>query len=215
MRVLRLRNLLLVVLWCVGAAGAVELSRQQALEALVHPNADQRIAGIERLADTGRMAEADLLLPRLDDPDPRVRAKAADAVWQIWSRSGDEVIDRPFARGVAQMQSGAFDDALATFNAIVARDPAFAEGWNKRATVYYLLGRNEESLKDCDEVFKRNPNHFGALSGAGQIHLKLGHVRLALDLFRRAIKVNPNLEGPAQMIPALERYLREKGGSTT
>ena len=215
MRMLQRRNLLLVVLWCFGAAGAVELSRQQAIEALVHPNAEQRAAGIERLAEIGQMADADLLLPRLDDADPRVRTQAVDAVWQIWSRSGDETTDRLFARGVAQMQTGAFDDALATFNDIVARRPAFAEGWNKRATVYYLLGRNEESLKDCDEVFKRNPNHFGALAGAGQIHLKLGHARLALDLFRRAVKINPNLEGPAQMIPLLERYLRKAGGSTT
>jgi Tetratricopeptide repeat len=57
-------------------------------------------------------------------------------------------------------------------------------------------------------VFKRNPQHFGAMSGAGQIHLQLGNPRRALEFFRRAVEVNPNLEGPAQMIPLLEQHLR-------
>ena len=66
----------------------------------------------------------------------------------------------------------------------------------------------EASLHDCDEVFKRNPQHFGALAGAGQIYLRLGDARRALEFFRRAVDVNPNLEGPAQMIPLLEEQLQ-------
>src|SRR6185295_17305177 len=97
-------------------------------------------------------------------------------------------------------------EALATFSEIVARRPDFAEGWNKRATVYFHLGENQKSLRDCDEVFKRNPNHFGALSGAGQIHLKLGDPERALEFFRRALQVNPNLDGLDRMIPQLEQY---------
>ena len=58
-------------------------------------------------------------------------------------------------------------------------------------------------------MFKRNPHHFGALSGAGQIHLQLGNMRRALELFRRAVEVNPNLQGPAQMIPLLEQHLQD------
>jgi len=67
----------------------------------------------------------------------------------------------------------------------------------------------------CDEVFKRNPHHFGALSGAGQIHLQLGHTRIALEFFRRAVKVNPNLAGPAQMSPLLERKLEDEDKNKT
>ena len=155
------------------------------------------------------MVDVDRLLGRLADADPRVRAAAAAAIWQIWGRSGDPAIDKLFARGIEQMQASELTDALTTFSAIVRRKPDFAEGWNKRATIYFLLGRNEESLKDCDEVFKRNPKHFGALAGAGQIHLLLGDPERALDFFRRAVEVNPNLEGPAEMIPILEQMLRE------
>jgi tetratricopeptide (TPR) repeat protein len=155
------------------------------------------------------MADADRLVARLHDTDPLVREASAAALWQIWSRSGDPAIDKLFARGIEQMRARALTDALATFDEIVRRKPAFAEGWNKRATIYFLLGEPAKSLKDCDEVFRRNPNHFGALAGAGQIHLQLGAPETALRFFRRAVAVNPELEGPAQMIPILEEQLKE------
>jgi tetratricopeptide (TPR) repeat protein len=198
-----------------GAAAAAELTRAQALAALAQPDAPARLAGVDRLAEIGLIVDADRVLERLGDTDPRVRSSAAAAVWQIWGRSGDPEIDKLFARGIEQMQTSALGDALATFDEVVRRKPAFAEGWNKRATVYFLLGENEKSLRDCEEVFKRNPNHFGALSGAGQIHLQLGNMRRALEFFRRAVKVNPNLEGPAQMIPLLEQRLRNDDRNRT
>jgi tetratricopeptide (TPR) repeat protein len=215
MRILGHWGLVLAAALVAGASYAAQLTRVQALKAVEQPEASTRLAGVERLAEIGRMADADRLLSRLGDTDPQVRVFTVAAIWRIWSRSGDPAIDRLFARGLAQMQASALDDALATFNEIVRRKPTFAEGWNKRATVYFLLGQNEKSLKDCDEVLKRNRNHFGALSGAGQIHLQLGNAQLALEFFRRAVDVNPNLEVPAQMIPMLEQHLRDKGRNTT
>jgi tetratricopeptide (TPR) repeat protein len=198
-----------------GTALAAPLTREQSLAALGRTNAEARLAAVDRLAEVGSVIDADSVLERLADTDPRVRIAAAAAVWQIWGRSGDPDIDKLYTAGVEQMQASTFDDALATFNEVVRRKPAFAEGWNKRATIYFLLGEYDKSLRDCDEVFKRNPHHFGALSGAGQIHLQLGHTRLALEYFRRAVKVNPNLAGPAQMIPLLERKLQEDDKNRT
>jgi tetratricopeptide (TPR) repeat protein len=216
MRFLRPWCLVFAALLATGAAAhAAPPTRAEALQALEQPDADARMAAIARLAEVGRMGDVDRLLAHLTDTDAQVRALAAAATWQIWSRSGDPAIDKLFAQGVEQMQSGSMTDALATFDLIVKRKPDFAEGWNKRATIYFLLGRNVESLKDCDEVFKRNPRHFGALAGAGQIHLQLGHAELALDFFRRAVAVNPNMEGPAEMIPMLEEMLRGQGSSRT
>jgi tetratricopeptide (TPR) repeat protein len=215
MRVLRLCSLLSLAVLVVAAAHAADMSREQALQAVEQPEAGVRLAAVNRLAEIGQMADADRLVGRLGDADPLVRDSAAQAMWRIWSRSGDPVIDQLFARGVESMQGGEHEEALAVFNQIVARKPDFAEGWNKRATLYFLLGRNRESLKDCDEVLKRNPNHFGALSGAGQIHLNLGNPQLALEFFRRALKVNPNLDGLRQVIPLLEHHLRDKGRSST
>jgi tetratricopeptide (TPR) repeat protein len=210
----RLRVLALVLATAAvaaGAAPAAPLTRGQALHALEQADVSARLVAIERLGEIGRMDDADRVLARLADTDPQVRAAASAAVWQIWSRSGDPAIDKLFARGMEQMQAADLEKALATFGSIVERKPAFAEGWNKRATILVLLGRHEESLKDCDQVLKRNPRHFGALSGAGQIHLQLGNAELALDFLRRALAVNPNLEGAAQIVPVLEELLRQQG----
>jgi len=218
MRLLRLGLAALVAALATVAAPVVQAApptRAEALKALEQPDAAARRGAIERLAEVGRMEDVDRLLARLDDADPAVRDLAAAATWQIWSRSGDPAIDKLFARGTAQMEAAALEDALATFSAIVRKKPAFAEGWNKRATVLFLLGRFEESLKDCDQVLKRNPKHFGALSGAGQIHLQLGNPERALDYFRRALAVNPNLSGAAEIVPVLEEMLRQEGPQRT
>jgi tetratricopeptide (TPR) repeat protein len=196
------------------AAHAGPLTRSQALAAMGQEQAETRLAGVDRLAEIGRMADAERLLDSLRDDDPRVREAASVAVWRVWSRSGDPAIDKLFARGVDQMRASALDDALRTFSEIVRRKPAFAEGWNKRATIYFLLGQNEKSLADCAEVFRRNRNHFGALAGAGQIHLRLGDLQRALAFLRRAVEINPNLDGPAQAIPLLEQRLGENARRT-
>lgn len=211
MRRLALAAFTLAAALAAGAVPAAPLTRAQALQALEQPQAAARLAAIERLGEIGRMDDAERVLAHLADADPEVRAGASAAVWRIWSRSGDPAIDKLFARGTGQMQAADLEQALATFDAIVRKKPAFAEGWNKRATILFLLGRYEESLKDCDEVLKRNPRHFGALSGAGQIHLQLGNAELALDFLRRALAVNPNLEGAAQIVPVLEELLRQQG----
>ena len=210
-----LRSLMLCTCLAVTSVRGAPLTRGEALEAIAQPEASARLAGVERLGAIGRMPDAQRLLVRLADTDEKVRAYAVAAMWQIWSRSGDAAIDKLFARGLEQMQSMAFTEALATLNTVVQRKPDFAEGWNKRATLYFLMGEYDKSLKDCDEVLKRNKHHFGAMSGAGQIHMQLGNPKKALEFFRRAVDVNPNLDGPAQMIPLLEQHLRDKDQSTT
>ena len=207
MRAWRLWIWLLALMLAGAAVGAAPLTRTQALAAIAQPDAELRLTGVERLGEIGVMADVDKLLVGLRDADRRVREASAAAVWKVWGRSGDPVVDKLFARGLQQMQASALQDALATFSEIVRRKPGFAEGWNKRATLYYLLDQNDKSLRDCDEVLKRNPNHFGALSGAGQIHLQRGQIRPALQFLRRALQINPNLEGPAQLIPMLEQHL--------
>ena len=122
-----------------------------------------------------------------------VRALADQSLWQVWSRSGDADVDAQFQRGLDQMNGRAFGEAIETFSQIIQRKPDFAEGWNKRATLYYLTGQYEKSLTDCEEVIRRNPAHFGALSGFGLNYLHLGKPEQALDYVERALAVNPNL----------------------
>jgi tetratricopeptide (TPR) repeat protein len=128
----------------------------------------------------------------------------------VWSRSGDREIDALFANGVQEMSEGLGETAVRTFTRIIERKPDFAEGWNKRATVLYMLGEYQKSLADCDEVMKRNPHHFGALSGYGMIYLKLGDPGRALTYFERALAVNPNLTQVEETVQGLRRLLIER-----
>jgi tetratricopeptide (TPR) repeat protein len=156
------------------------------------------------------MADQPLLVQRLRDADARVRAVAEQALWLLWSRSGDSDVDRLLAAGIEAMQAGRLDDAIASFGEVIRRKPGFAEGWNKRATAYYLAGDFRRSLADCDEVIKRNRSHFGALSGYGQIYFQQEQFDKAIAAWRRALEVNPNMQGLEENIRAVEKLRDEK-----
>ena len=190
------------------------LSRAEAVKSLAQPAALARLQGAVRLAEIGSMRDADLLAARLHDDDDRVREVAAAAMWQIWSRSGDKAIDAQYQRAIKLMQASRLDDAVAVFSDIIKKQPAFAEAWNKRATLYYMQGQFDLSLKDCDEVLKRNQNHFGALSGYGQIYIHKRDYRRAIQYLQRALKVNPNQLGTADTIELLEEKLQEQQRKT-
>src|SRR5512145_2470049 len=170
-------------------------SRQEALAGLASADAATRAAAVLWIARNGAAEDDAPLYARLRDSSATVRSYAEQALWLLWSRSGDAAVDRLMERGVDEMQSGRQTEAIATFSEVIRRKPAFAEGWNKRATALYLAGQYQRSLADCDEVLKRKPRHFGALSGAGLIHLELEQHRQALEWFRRALEVNPNMSG--------------------
>jgi tetratricopeptide (TPR) repeat protein len=203
-------SLILAAMAISVSAAPGEPTRAQALSALESPTVRARYEGVVRLGDIGTMADANMLAKRLHDDDGRVRAATTAALWQIWSRSGDAAIDTLYQRGVQEMQDARLPQALATFTSIIQKKPAFAEAWNKRATLHYMMGAFELSLKDCDEVIKRNPHHFGALSGYGQIYLHLGNLDRALTYFERAQAVNPSLPGVADTITQLQQKIQDK-----
>lgn len=190
-------------------------TRAEALAALGHADAATRAEGVVWFANRGAMDDAPLLHERLRDESPFVRGYAEQGLWLLWGRSGDAGIDRLMARGTEEMQGGQHDKAVATFSEVVRRRPDFAEGWNRRATVYYLAGDMERSIADCVEVLKRNPRHFGALSGMGQIHFSLQQYETALTWYRRALEVNPNMAGVELNIKGIEELLRDKRGRST
>lgn len=201
--------LLLVALACLvpampAAAAPEQPSRTEALAALRKSDPEARRRGAFGLAAAGTMSDVPELAAALRDDDELVRTIAEQALWAVWSRSGDARVDDLLSQGAAQMSERRFPEAIATFTRVIELKPDFAEGWNKRATAYFLAGEYRRSLKDCDEVIKRNPQHFGALSGYGQIYLKLARPDKALEYFRRALAVNPNLEGVQALVEELE-----------
>jgi tetratricopeptide (TPR) repeat protein len=190
-------------------------TREQALHDLRNgQDVDARRRGAQGLGDTGTMSDLPALVDALRDGDPVVRGLAEQGLWEVWSRSGDLEVDRLLALGIEQMGARNGDAAVATFTEVIRRKPEFAEGWNKRATIYYLMGEYAKSLADCDEVMKRNPYHYGALSGYGMIHLQLGHAELALAYFERALAINPNLRLVDETVQRLRRLILERRRET-
>jgi tetratricopeptide (TPR) repeat protein len=187
-------------------------TRAAALAALEKSDASLRLAGVVYLGRHGLAADGPLLVKRLSDENPVVREVAEQAVWLAWSRSGDAEIDRLLEAGVAEMSAERYPKAIEIFSEVIKRNPKFAEGWNKRATAYFLAGDMRKSLADCDEVMKRNPQHFGALSGYGQIYVRLEQYEKAIGYFRRALAVNPNLASLQGVIHGLEEKVRERRG---
>lgn len=210
----RLQIVLLAALLTAAAATAfpqAPASRESALAALRSPESARRAEAIVWLAHRGGMNDAPLLHERLkDDESAIVRRFAERGLWLLWTRSGEAEIDQLMQRGSEEMQSGRHRESIATFSEVIRRRPQFAEGWNRRATAYFLAGEQHRSIRDCDEVLKRNPLHFGALSGLGQIYLQLQDAEQALKWFRRALEIHPGMVGVQVQIELLERQLGEK-----
>lgn len=208
--------ILLAALWSAPHADAQRpLTREQALEAIRKADdIDARRLGAAWLGETGQMADVPLLVGALGDDDEAVRQLAEHSLWQVWSRSGDREVDRLFKIGLEQMTGQAPEAAIETFSEVIRKKPEFAEGWNKRATLYYLTGEFDKSLADCEEVVKRNPSHFGALSGFGMNYLRLKRPEKALEYFQRALRVNPNLEQVKAMVEELKQLLSQRRQGT-
>lgn len=190
-------------------------TREQALAALRHADAATRAEAVVWIANRGAPSDAPLLHERLRDESPFVRGYAEKGLWLLWARSGDAEIDKRMAAGTELMQSGELRKAIEVFTSVVEAKPEFAEGWNRRATVYFLAGEFERSIADCAEVLKRNPLHFGALSGMGQIYFQLQDYEKSLSWYRRALEVNPNMVGVRLNIKSIEELLRDKRGRST
>ncbi len=141
-------------------------------------------------------------------PSEQVAAPVEARIWRLWTESGIDDIDRMMALGIAAMDKRDFATANAAFTTIVEMAPEFAEGWNKRATLYYLMGAFDRSAADVEKTLALEPRHFGALSGLGMIRLAQGDERSALEAFERALSIHPNMAGATSHIRALREKLK-------
>jgi tetratricopeptide (TPR) repeat protein len=209
-----LRALTIVLLLAVATAASAEsasyANRDEAIRAAASPDAETRAEALAWIAGHGTQADAVVLKEHLTDADVYVRSVAEQSLWTLWGRSGDDAVDGLLAAGIEQMRTGDLDGAIATFSAVITQKPEFAEGWNKRATALFLTGEFRRSLADCDEVMKRNPLHFGALAGYGQIYFQLEQYERAIAWWKRALEANPNLSGVVASIRATEQLLAER-----
>jgi len=207
-------TVLAAVLLLAAALADPGPTQEESLRLLRSGDVSERREAAAHLGEIGKMSAVPALVEALRDEDPGVRQLAELALWEVWSRSGDAAVDRLLREGTALMQARRLPEAIARFNEVIARAPEFAEGWNKRATAYYLMGEFEKSLADCEEVIRRNPHHFGALSGFGLNYIRLDQLEKALRYFERALAVNPNLAGVEEAVKELREILRQRRRET-
>ena len=131
-------------------------------------------------------------------------------IWQIWTVSSLPEVNRLMEEGVGAMATQDYQTALADFTKVIDLAPDFAEGWNKRATVLYLVGDYEGSLADVDKTLALEPRHFGALSGLGLIKAAQELDEEAIDAFEKALAVNPHMPGVIANIEHLKQRLKDK-----
>jgi len=159
--------------------------------------------------------QQDARLPALFDqlkaaPTSEAAAAVEAKIWAIWLEADDPAIDTLMAEGSDAMRSEQFDTALDRFNAIVAQKPGFAEGWNKRATLYYLMGDYEHSLSDIDRTLELEPRHIGALAGLGLVNMQMEREEAAADAFQRVLNIDPRNVSAKLNLAIVQDILKRK-----
>lgn len=148
--------------------------------------------------------DMDALFATLADPDAPDWQLAEAEIQRAWSISGSPAMDLLLARGRAAMQAGDLDAAIEHLTALTEQAPDFAEGWNARATAYYLAGLFGPSIADIGQVLLLEPRHYGAISGLGMILQDSGREDDALRAFRESLAINPHQDGIRQALEQLE-----------
>jgi tetratricopeptide (TPR) repeat protein len=151
----------------------------------------------------GREAQLDALFDRLDEAEAREARVIQSQIWRVWRRSGSDSMNLLLRRGMEAIEAEDHDAALVHLNDLVRLAPDFAEGWNQRATVHFLRGDYGKAMQDIEAVLALEPRHFGALAGLGIILDRTGYDAGALRAYRRALEVNPHLDGARKGIDKL------------
>ncbi|MHA1529000.1 MAG: tetratricopeptide repeat protein [Alphaproteobacteria bacterium] len=150
-----------------------------------------------------RQTRLDALFERLGQSDGPDWLSVQNEIWAQWSQSGSAAMDLLLVRAESAMENRQLELALRFLDDLVRLAPDFAEGWNKRATVYFLLEEYGRSVADIERTLALEQRHFGALSGLGMILERLGDKQGAMRAYRRGLEVHPNLPGAAAGVERL------------
>jgi len=139
-------------------------------------------------------------------PDDDSAKAIADRIWGVWMGAGGDTTNLLISRVRSAIESKDLDLAIQLLDSIIEFKPDFVEGWNQRATVYYMKKDYTRALADLAQVLGREPRHFGALFGVGTIMQEFGDERRALEVYRRALDIDPHMK----RVPDLVKTLSEK-----
>ena len=159
--------------------------------------------------------ELNNLFKRLKNSKNTKAIEIENKIWKIWlthpsdDRRGYRLTEL-LAQGSLLTNRSELSKAYRVFSQIILEDPKWAEAWNKRATVLYMLGGYEQSQNDINEVLKLEKRHFGALSGQGLIQTKLKNYKKAIKSYKEVQKIYPSMQVPKVMIPRLKKLIKKQ-----
>jgi len=139
-------------------------------------------------------------------PDADSAKQVENRIWALWLASGSDTANLLMTRAKTAIDAKDLDLAIELLDAIIKIKPDYIEAWNRRATIRYMRKDYALAMDDIRQVLIREPRHFGAMSGLGMILQEFGDEKRALDVFRRALEVNPHLPKIDEMV----KSLREK-----
>jgi tetratricopeptide (TPR) repeat protein len=201
------RNWLIAIGMAAAVAAAPTLALAQGDPPAIAPKAQKKPPEAPaKLPKVGadRNRGLDFLFGALKAAPDEASAKHVEArIWALWMQTPSDTAALLMMRAKAAMDAQKMDIALKLLDAVVKLRPDYVEGWNRRATLYYLQNDYAHSLADIEQVLVREPRHFGALAGLGMIMQDLGDEKRALDAFRKALAVNPHLDKVQDLVKTL------------
>lgn len=191
--------------FAVLAAGLLQITAASAQTPSPSPPAKPEAAAPKEAPDASKSLDA--LFERLGKAEDEEEAKGiANLIERRWLRSGSDVTDLLMARAVSAMQPKDQDlpQAVELLDRVIGLEPNWAEAYNRRATVFFMLGDYQRAMLDVRQTLAREPRHFGAMAGLAQILLVTGDKKHALEAFRKALTLNPRMPNVRDLIEKLK-----------
>lgn len=175
-----------------------------------HPSREVRRAAVFGLGLMGGCEANQSLGRAMVDDDRTVRMLAQNGIRSLWLRAGSEQERRQLNIVIRLNAAQHYQDAVRRASDLIAQAPALAEAWNQRAVAHFALRHNSESIRDCHQALELNPYHFPAAATMGQAYLELGNRLSALESFRRALRLNPDLEAVRAQVVRLAKMVEDR-----
>ena len=155
--------------------------------------------------------ELDNLFKKLKINSTSLTLEIEQKIWKIWSTHPvDGQLTKKLKAGSDLVNKNKYLESIKIFSEVIDQDPSWAEAWNKRATVLYMIGEYEKSQKDIDKVLELEKRHFGALAGQGLVNIKLKNYEKAIKSYQRALEIYPSMQSPEIMIKQIEALIKDE-----
>ena len=163
------------------------------------------------LSANDRDVELDKLFLELKKDIPSLSSRIAQQIWMLWStHPTNQKLTSLLDEGSRLIQDQQYNRAIDVFTEAIELDPTWAEAWNKRATVFYLVGKFEKSQDDIDKVLELEERHFGALAGQGMVNIQLKNYDKAKRSYQKAQEIYPAMKSSKVMIEQIEELIKRQ-----